>query len=220
LLGNGNGTFQPAQNYDGAYSPDLRNESGITSGDVDNDGDIDIMVGNAASNDVSIYLNKGDGHFIFKLRTGMYWGVASPIYADFTGDGKNDIIAVTSIPPSGIQSQLALIKGNILNTGFVTNDRTKKDNITKNITQADDRLIVINNPFINYIDIKFEQILSGKITFLLTDVTGRLIAMQEINTNNQSIIRFNVGNKVIKSGTYILTGETGGNKYSAKVMKQ
>ena len=61
LLGNGNGTFQPAQNYDGAYSPDLRNESGITSGDVDNDGDIDIMVGNAASNDVSIYLNKGNG---------------------------------------------------------------------------------------------------------------------------------------------------------------
>jgi len=188
LLGNGNGTFQPAQNYDGAYSPDL--------------------------------LNKGDGHFIFKLRTGMYWGVASPIYADFTGDGKNDIIATTSIPPDGIQSQLALIKGNTLNTSFVTNQGTKKNNITKNITQADYRLIVINNPFANYIDIKFEQILSGKITFLLTDVTGRLIAMQEINANNQSIIRFNVGNKVIKSGIYSLAVEVNGNKYSARVIRQ
>ena len=150
----------------------------------------------------------------------MYWGVASPIYADFTGDGKNDIIATTSIPPSGIQSQLALIKGNTLNTSFVTNQGTKKNNIAKNITQADYKLIVINNPFANYIDIKFEQILSGEITFLLTDVAGRLIAMQEITANNQSIIRFNVGNKVIKSGTYILTAETGGNKYTAKVIRQ
>jgi hypothetical protein len=78
----GNVTFKPAQNYDGAYSPDLRNESGITSGDVDGDDDIDIIVGNAASNDVSIYLNKGNGTFNFKMRQ----------------------------PPSDLYGELALIK--------------------------------------------------------------------------------------------------------------
>ena len=67
---------------------------------------------------------------------------------------------------------------------------------------------------------KFLKMLSGKVTLSLTDVTGRPIAMQEINANNQSILRFNVGNKVIKSGIYILTAETGENKYSTKVMKQ
>jgi len=68
--------------------------------------------------------------------------------------------------------------------------------------------------------VKFLKMLSGKVTLSLTDVTGRPIAMQEINANNQSILRFNVGNKVIKSGTYIFTAETGENKYSTKVMKK
>lgn len=220
LLGNGNGTFQPAQNYDGAYSPDLRNESGITSGDVDNDGDLDIMVGNAASNDVSIYINKGNGHFIFEERVGMYWGVASPIYADFTGDGKNDIIAIVGVPPSGISSQLALIKGNILNTSLITEKGSKEYNIQKNLTRHDNKMSVINNPFTNYIDVKFAQMQSGKISFLLRDIRGRVLAMQEINADNPSIIRFNVSNKLIKSGIYILTAETNKNRYTASVMRQ
>jgi hypothetical protein len=104
LLGKGNGTFQAAQNYNGAYSPDLRNESGITSGDIDGDGDVDILVGNYASNDISLYLNNGNGSFTFTARTGMYYGVESPVYADFNGDGKKDIVAIVSVPPSGIQS--------------------------------------------------------------------------------------------------------------------
>ncbi|HYK45945.1 MAG TPA: VCBS repeat-containing protein, partial [Parafilimonas sp.] len=168
LLGSGNGTFQPAQNYDGAYSPDLRNESGIATGDVDADGDIDIIVGNAASNDVSIYLNKGDGHFIFRERAGMYWGVASPVYADFTGDGKNDIIAIVGTPPSGIASQLALIKGTVQSTSAIANNRTENNPVLN--TQSGSEMMVMNNPFSNYIDIKFDKIQTGKITLQLSDL--------------------------------------------------
>ena len=220
LLGNGNGTFQPAQNYDGAYSPDLRNESGITSGDVDNDGDIDIMVGNAASNDVSIYLNKGNGTFIFKERAGMYWGVASPIYADFTGDGKNDIIATVCIPPSGIGSRLALIKGNVLNTRSLTSNSIADNKNVKVIVQPGNGMTVMNNPFINYLDIRFAKLPRGKINIRLTDVAGRRIVAQEFDVNYQSVIRLNVGNKGIKSGIYILTVDVNGEKYSTSVMRK
>ena len=111
ILGNGDGTFQPAQNYDGAYSPDLRNESGITSGDIDGDGDIDLMVGNYASNDISIYLNNGNGGFSFPMRYGLYYNTAAPFFADFDGDGKGDIIATVGLPPSKLSGALALLKG-------------------------------------------------------------------------------------------------------------
>jgi hypothetical protein len=108
LFGNGNGTFQPAIILPSAYSPDLLNVSGITAGDVDSDGDFDIMVGNNASNCISLYVNN-NGVFIYNMRIGGYSGVSSPFFADFDGDGKGDIVAVGSLPPSG--STLMFIKG-------------------------------------------------------------------------------------------------------------
>lgn len=214
LLGNGNGTFKPAQNYNGAYSPDLRNESGITSGDVDGDGDEDILVGNYASNDVSLYLNKGNGTFKFNIRTGVYYSVESPILADFTGDGKKDIVAIVGIPPSGIQSQLAIIKGNVLNTSFTAktnNDAAvAKSNSTNNIS-------VLNNPFVNYIDVKFAAIPNNKVKFILTDITGLPIAESEVNLT-QNTYRFNIINKHLRSGVYTLIVEVNGMKNSVLVM--
>ncbi|HSD64562.1 MAG TPA: VCBS repeat-containing protein, partial [Ignavibacteriaceae bacterium] len=111
LIGNGDGSFQSAQNYDGAYSPDLLNVSGITTGDLNGDGFKDIMVGNQASNDLSIYINNGDGTFNYIMRAGVYWGTASPVYADFTGDGIGDIVALVTLPPSGLTSALTVISG-------------------------------------------------------------------------------------------------------------
>ncbi|OGU81156.1 MAG: hypothetical protein A2W11_04655 [Ignavibacteria bacterium RBG_16_35_7] len=111
LFGNGNGTFQqPAVILPSAYSPDLLNVSGITAGDVDNDGDLDIMVGNNASNSLSLYVNN-NGTFSFIMRIGAYWGVSSPFFADFNGDGKGDLVAVGGLPPSGIPSTLMFVKG-------------------------------------------------------------------------------------------------------------
>ncbi len=98
LLGNGNGTFQPAQNYFGAFFSDLRNESGITAGDIDADGDIDVMVSNSASNDLSIYLNNGNGTFTFSSRVGIYYSAAGPIFDEFTGDCAPDLAAAVSLP--------------------------------------------------------------------------------------------------------------------------
>ncbi len=111
LLGNGDGTFQSAQNYDGAYSPDLLNVAGIVSGDVDGDMDRDIIVANEASNDLSVYFNNGDGTFSYHMRAGLYWGATSPVFADFSGDGIKDVAALVTLPPGGFTSAVAVIKG-------------------------------------------------------------------------------------------------------------
>ncbi|MBA3647749.1 MAG: T9SS type A sorting domain-containing protein [Chitinophagales bacterium] len=215
LLGNGNGTLQPAQNYKGAYSPDLRNESGITSGDVDADGDIDIIVGNSASNDVSIYLNNGDGTFIFKMRYGLYYSTASPFYADFTGDGKNDIVAAVSLPPSGLTGAIALIKGKIV-TPLAKNSA---DVIIEN-DAAGKGLVVMNNPFVSYIDVRFEDIVSGSFTLKLTDLSGRVIAISGFTNASPSVFRFNLGTDILPEGAYILSATTEEKTYAKMVVKQ
>jgi hypothetical protein len=219
LLGNGNGTFKPAQNYDGAYSPDLRNESGITSGDVDGDGDVDIIVGNAGSNDVSIYLNKGSGTFTFKNRYGVYYGCSSPVYADFTGDGKKDIAALGMIPPSGIQGALMIMKGRVLNAQSTSAKNESVNELSSSRLQPNHEISIMNNPFVNYLDIQFEKTPKGKILLQLSDLAGKQIVKTEYNEVPNSIIRFDVNSKVLSSGVYILTCKTEGRIYTTKVMK-
>ncbi|HEX5154241.1 MAG TPA: VCBS repeat-containing protein [Parafilimonas sp.] len=218
LLGNGNGTFQPAQNYNGAYSPDLRNESGITSGDVDGDGDMDILVGNYASNDVSLYLNNGNGSFKFTARTGMYYGVESPVYADFNGDGKKDIVAIVGVPPGGLQSQIAIIKGNVFNETITPGSFSHKETTITNDIAANG-ISVINNPFTNYIDVKFLSAPHDKVKFILYDVTGLPVFTKE-NNISQSLYRLNVDNEITKSGVYFLSAEMNGNKYRVTVTRR
>ena len=81
-------------------------------------------------------------------------------------------------------------------------------------------MTVMNNPFINYLDIRFAKLPRGKINIRLTDVAGRRIVAQEFDVNYQSVIRLNVGNKGIKSGIYILTVDVNGEKYSTSVMRK
>lgn len=106
LFGQGDGTFSTATCYEGAYCPDLLGSWGIKTGDPDGDGDLDLMVSNSSSNDVSFYANRGDGTFESHVRYGVGPGARDFVYADFTGDGIADIVAcnegVASGPPAGV----------------------------------------------------------------------------------------------------------------------
>jgi hypothetical protein len=93
LLGNGDGTFQPAVTYStGGYTPES-----IAMGDFNGDGKADLVVANygsaAAGNlgNVSVLLGNGDGTFQSAV---SYDGGGSPAFvavADFNGDGKADL---------------------------------------------------------------------------------------------------------------------------------
>src|SRR5262249_22626721 len=91
LLGNGDGTFLPAQNFSAVSQP-----SGLAVGDFNGDGIVDLAVANqTARGTVSILLGKGDGTFpaVHCFATGAFsTGVA---VGDFNGDGIADL-AVTN----------------------------------------------------------------------------------------------------------------------------
>lgn len=58
LLGNGDGTFQPAQNFTTGKGPQA-----VAVGDFNGDGILDLATANLPGNNVSVLLGNGDGTF-------------------------------------------------------------------------------------------------------------------------------------------------------------
>lgn len=190
LLGNGDGTFQQAQNYIGAYADGLNNSMTMTAGDVDNDSDIDVILGNASSNDLCIYLNNGNGtNFGNMMRYGStYIGCFSPYFADFDGDSIKDIAFTAKIDfhPLMLTYGVMILKG--------------KDNIIGiqgNTSEIPGNFILSQNypnPFNPSTRIRFGIPQSGNndiVKITVYDVTGR-----EIST---------LVNETLSSGTYEVT---------------
>ena len=96
LLGNGDGTFQPAVIYNSAYSYNLMS---IAVADVDGDGNLDLLVANecadaaCASGAVGVLLGNGDGTFQpgVSYPSGGYY-TRSIAVADLNGNGKLDLV--------------------------------------------------------------------------------------------------------------------------------
>jgi hypothetical protein len=110
LFGTGTGTFNRISCLYAPFSPDLLGASGIEVGDVDGDGDPDLMT-TGASNDIALYLNDGTGTFAFPYRLGAVTGTHAPVFGDFTGDGRPDIAILSSRPPAGADSGVAVLPG-------------------------------------------------------------------------------------------------------------
>jgi hypothetical protein len=81
LLGNGDGTFQPAVSYAlGAAT---------VSGDFNGDGFTDLVVTDASGNSVGVLQGRGDGTF----QTGPAISAGTPLaVADFNGDNRADVL--------------------------------------------------------------------------------------------------------------------------------
>jgi len=90
LLGNANGTFQPAVNYATDGAPNA-----VVAADLRNDGKLDLVTANNGGNDVSMLLGNGDGTFqaakSYMAGNGLY-GIAVGNF----GNGNLDL-AVTNL---------------------------------------------------------------------------------------------------------------------------
>jgi hypothetical protein len=198
LYGNGNGTFQSAIILPSAYSPDLLNVSGITAGDLDNDGDKDIIVGNNASNSLSLYYNN-NGTFEYKMRAGAFLSVFSPVFADIDNDGKGDIGAVGSLPPSGTVSTLVFIKGS--NTGLTTVGSSE-------ISGIPDKFILEQNypnPFNPVTVIRYSLTANSPVELKIYNLLGKEVAalVNEVKNTGTHSVEWNAAG--FPSGIYFYT---------------
>jgi hypothetical protein len=90
LLGNGDGTFQPANNAVAGKDP-----SYIAVGDFNGDGRVDIVTVNSG-NTVSALLGNGDGTFQAHVDYGTGSGPDFVVAGDFNSDGRPDLVITNS----------------------------------------------------------------------------------------------------------------------------
>ena len=104
LLGNGDGTFGTAKNFNVGDGP-----LHLTSADFNGDSKADLAVANIRSDNVSVLLGNGDGTFGAAQNFGAADGPWFVTSADFNGDSKVDL--ATANAPSIVSG--ASVPGNV-----------------------------------------------------------------------------------------------------------
>jgi hypothetical protein len=105
LLGNGDGTFQPAVNYNVASAAFL------AIGDLNGDHKLDLVIANGSANSVSILLGNGDGTFQNPVPYTVGNAASFVTVGDFNGDGKPDLL-VSAATVGSSPAVLSVLIGN------------------------------------------------------------------------------------------------------------
>ncbi len=111
LLGNSNGTFQPAMNFPAGANP-----TWLAVGDFNGDGKLDLAIsaaGSSATPTVGVLLGNGDGTFgSYQVAFSFTFPTepAGILVGDFNGDGKADIAVVSSA--ASATGNISILLGN------------------------------------------------------------------------------------------------------------
>jgi hypothetical protein len=167
MLGRGDGTFGSATIYLASYSPDLSGATAIKAGDLDGDGDLDLLVANYGSNDASIYRNHGDGTFDPQVRYGVGHSPIDLSVADFDANGSLDIAAAIA-PGFSLDFQAAV--------SFVPGRATPAGLDTEALKSVIGLLPPAPNPFREGLSVSYRLPRAGAVRLTLHDIAGRRLA--------------------------------------------
>jgi hypothetical protein len=107
LLGNGDGTFQNAVTYPVGGS----NATDLGIGDVNADGNLDLIVPCGGSLNLSVLLGNGDGTFQSPTNVSATRDVNGFAVGDFNGDGKLDIVLPFASTGGSVGTFVMLLQG-------------------------------------------------------------------------------------------------------------
>jgi hypothetical protein len=99
LLGNGDGTFQPALTINGGAAT-----NSVAIGDFNSDGHADVVVshtGGPLSDSITVLIGHGDGTFEPAVQYASGIATSQVIIGDFDGDGHPDLAAAVNPGPTG-----------------------------------------------------------------------------------------------------------------------
>ena len=225
LIGDPFGNFAPAVNYS-AGGKKAKQTTTVAVGDVDNDGDLDIVVTNRKTNNVSVLLNNGAGVFgaATLFDTGVKKSGKFPTavkLGDMNGDGNLDI--VTANANTKKNGSISILLGNGAG-GFGT------ANVTKTLGRRPRDLVLIDNNGDGNLDVVATNLFSRNVVLLNGNGAGGLAAPVafDVGVTPNSIIEgdFNgdgildvVTTSLVSPRLSILLGKAGGGFEPVKEIK-
>jgi uncharacterized repeat protein (TIGR02543 family) len=102
LLNDGSGNLGLPTTYPGESLPGYANQWALDTGDVNGDGNVDIVVANRTGRDIGVLFGHGDGTFDSEqMRYGMHADLTDVELADMNGDGSLDAVGPTNPTTTG-----------------------------------------------------------------------------------------------------------------------
>jgi FG-GAP-like repeat len=168
LLGNGMGGFVVTEYLD---HPTQDFREWVASGDVDEDGDTDLVTGGVQ--DALVFLNDDTGHFTLSGRYGIAADAFALHYADVTGDGHGDLVALGKyeFPPAGFDHGLVVVPG-------LPPSTTGVEPVAGPVAPPRDGLLswsVLPNPFHDAAHLRLVLAEPQRVTLDVHDVMGRRV---------------------------------------------
>ncbi len=100
--------FAPKVDYGANEKPQA-----IATGDLDGDGDQDLITANMGGNTISVLKNNGDGSFSEKVDYATGEWPRSVIAADLDGDGDLDLAVAEAGEPAGSRNAISILMNNV-----------------------------------------------------------------------------------------------------------